>query len=382
MHFTHNCYILHSNRNTFFLPNTFWNRWWKLREAVAGGLLTRTFRMLLVRNRFITLKTGTILLQSNIRGRAVRRDLAAVKIQTQFRRRKCQLIYLNLKSATISLQCKQRLGMAKKVLAELKHEQKDIGKLKQNNEKLKSEMASLKAMLAAQAKGDANKAESEKELKAKEAEIKRLEKRIKQLEEEIEKEKDKVKKLESQVEKERIQVSKHKEQISVLTQQNQNLMKNPPSPRRAKNPSLAAPNSPGRAVKASSVVPKSPKVIVAPILPVPVLNPPQPQASAPVAIVSNEEFSVDSKALEEQRSLVSRLEEELERERAARRETDGEVIKLRAQISGVKLNEDDVKALLPSDEDIKSSVILPAIDPIDMQIVTNTTSDTGESDDR
>ena len=306
-----------------------------------------------------------ILLQSIARGRALRRELASVKIQTQVRRRKCQLIYLNLKSATISLQCRQRRGIAKKVLTDLKHEQKDIGKLKQNNEKLKSEMASLKAMLAAQAKGDANKAESEKELKEKEVEIKRLEKRIKQLEEEIEKEKEKVKKLENQVENERIQVSKHKEQISVLTQQNQNLMKDPSSPRRAMNSSRAEPSSP----KAKPVI--QPQAAVH--LPVPV---------APPVVISNEEFSVDSKALEEQRSLVARLEDELERERAARRETDGEVIKLRAQISGVKLNEDDVKALLPTDEDIKSSVVLPPTDPIDMQIVTSNTSDTGETDDR
>ncbi len=297
-------------------------------------------------------------MQSISRGRATRRDLAAVKIQTQVRRRKCQVIYLRLKSATIALQCCQRLGMAKKVLAELKHEQKDIGKLKQNNEKLKSEMASLKAMLAAQAKGDANKAESEKELKEKEAEIRRLEKRIKQLEEDIEKEKEKVKKLESQVENERIQVSKHKEQITVLTEKNHNLLN-------------AAPASPRKSINSSYAPPSSPKMKSA-----------QPQASAPIVIASNDEFSIDSKALEEQRSLVSRLEEELERERAARRETDGEVIKLRAQISGVKLDEDDVKALLPTDEDIKSSVVAPVLEPIDMQIVTSATTDTGESDDR
>merc|ERR1712038_1671617 len=133
--------------------------------------LTKNFRMFLVRRRYITGKTGTILFQSIYRGRATRRVLASIKLQAQVRRRKHYVVYRKLKSATISLQCRQRRGMAKKILADLKHEQKDIGKLKQNNEKLKTEMASLKAMLAAQAKGNASKMESDKELKEKEEEI-------------------------------------------------------------------------------------------------------------------------------------------------------------------------------------------------------------------
>ena len=328
--------------------------------------------MLLIKRRYVTAKTGAILLQSVYRGHATRRVLASIKIQAQVRRRKHHVAYQMLKSATVSLQCRHRRGTAVKVLADLKHEQKDIGKLKQNNEKLKTEMASLKAMLAAQAKGDANKMESQKELKEKEDEIKRLEKRINQLEAEIEKEKEKVKKLEHSFENERIQVSKHKEQITVLTQQNQNLMMNPPtSPRKSSNVSRQQPSSPVATITQPSLPPSSPVVAAM-----------QPQVIASSRLTSHDDFSIDTKALAEQRGLVARLEQELEKERAARRETDGEVIKLRAQISGVNLNEDEVKALLPTDADIKSSVILPDLDPVEMEIEAALTSDTGDTDER
>jgi hypothetical protein len=48
----------------------------------------------------------------------------------------------------------------------------------------------------------------------------------------------------------------------------------------------------------------------------------------------------------EQQALVAKLEEELEAERRFRREADGEIIKLRAQMSGVPLNDSDVDALV------------------------------------
>jgi uncharacterized coiled-coil protein SlyX len=324
--------------------------------------------MLIIKRRYITSKTGTILFQSIYRGHATRRVLASIKIQTQVRRRKHHVAYRKLKSATISLQCRQRRGIAMQVLAGLKHEQKDIGKLKQNNEKLKTEMASLKAMLAAQAKGDANKMESDKELKEKEEEIKRLEKRISQLEAEIEKEKEKVKQLETSLENEHMQISKHKEQISVLTQQNQNLSMHPPSP-------------PRKSLSSSLRMPSSPRLM--PSSPVPIVT--QAQAPPSPGLTSQgdfTDFTIDTKALAEQRALVVRLEQELEKERSARRETDGEVIKLRAQMGGVNLNEDEIKALLPTDEDIKSSIILPSLDPIDMQIEASNTSHTEDTDDR
>jgi len=335
-------------------------RWWRLREAVAGDLLTRNFRMFLVSNRYITAKTGTILLQSIYRGYATRRVLATIKIQSQYRMRRSHYAYRRIKSATISLQCRQRCGMAKKELAGLKHEQKDIGKLKQNNEKLKGEMASLKAMLAAQAKGSANKKESERELKEKEEEIASLEKRIRQLEFEIEKEKSIVKKLEESLHSERTKVQKQMDEITVLTEQNQNfLMKPPSSPQKALMPSRP-PRTPSRN-NSNQTVQMSPGI--------------SPELSPFNGVV-------DSKALTEQRRLVARLERELEKERSARRETDGEVIKLRAQINGVQLNEDEVKALLPTDDEIKSSIIMPNLSVDSMKIEAQSTSDTVDSEIR
>lgn len=79
----------------------------------------------------------------------------------------------------------------------IKREQKDMGKVKEHNEKLKMEMASLKAMLSAQASSDAGKAENQKAIAEKQKEIDHLEARIAALEVELEKEKENVKKLEN-----------------------------------------------------------------------------------------------------------------------------------------------------------------------------------------
>lgn len=105
--------------------------------------------------------------------------------------------FSKLKSVTVALQCCIRQKIAKKEFAQLKLAQKDMGKLKENNEKLKMEMASLRAMLSAQAASDAGKKEGEKAIAEKQKEIDRLEARIKHLETELEKEKENVKKLEN-----------------------------------------------------------------------------------------------------------------------------------------------------------------------------------------
>jgi len=55
---------------------------------------------------------------------------------------------------------------------------------------------------------------------------------------------------------------------------------------------------------------------------------------------------VDPSRLAEQRALVAKMEEELKDERRLRRDADGEIIKLRAAMGGVKLSESDVGALL------------------------------------
>jgi hypothetical protein len=55
---------------------------------------------------------------------------------------------------------------------------------------------------------------------------------------------------------------------------------------------------------------------------------------------------VSPEVLAQHRAKVAILEEELEEERRLRRQADGEIIKIRAQMNGVKLNEEDLKALL------------------------------------
>lgn len=312
-----------------------------------------------MKRRFITAKIGTILFQSIYRGHATRRVLASIKIQSQARKRKHHVAFIKLKSATISLQCRQRRGVAKKVLAALKHEQKDIGKLKQNNEKLKSEMASLRAMLSAQAKQGAMKMESEKELKEKEAEIKRHMKRIKELEVLLESEKENVKMIETRLGDKEMIISEQQERISILTEQNQNLSLNQTTSHRQSNSF------------SSSLPPSAP------------LSPIQYQPSPPSSprAASFQSFpDNDTKALAAARAQVAKLEKALEAERAERRETESEVIRLRARASGIDLGDDDVKALLPIDKDIKSIVTLPDLDTTISELETHNASSSDSGD--
>jgi myosin heavy subunit len=314
--------------------DSFHNRWWKIREEAAGALLTKNFRMLIVLRRFNRAKNGTILLQSLYRGYATRRVLASIKIQAQYRMRKQHHYFTIIRSATIALQCRQRKGMATKVLAALKYEQKDIGKLKENNEKLKLEMASLKAMLAAEANSSATKAASEKVLLAKEEELMKLEKRIAELEAELEKEKEVVKKLEKKLKNEKNQSVKREEEISVLRQQNQN-MKN-----------SAAPFPPSSPVQS----PTRKQLKSQPITPA------KTKETSEVVLV---ERQVDPLELAQQKAFVTKLEHDLERERISRRNADGEVIRLRAEINGVKLNDDEVAALIPTGNDATKAMRPP-----------------------
>jgi len=172
-------------------------RWWKLREAQASLFLTNTFRMQINRRKYNRSRRGTIRLQAQYRGRTVRKVNAATKIQSYRRMYLRNTAYRKLKSATIALQCCVRVGAAKKVFDEIKREQKDMGKIKQHNEKLKMEMASLKAMLQAQAASDAGKVESVRAVAEKQKEIDALEARIASLEAELAQEKENVKKLEN-----------------------------------------------------------------------------------------------------------------------------------------------------------------------------------------
>lgn len=286
-------------------------RWWRLREAVASQLLTNTFRMLINRRRYDRSKRGTIRYQGLYRGHMCRRVLASIRVQTYVRMRKRRNMYRKLKSASIALQCAQRCRVARSALASLKHEQKDIGKLKENNEKLKLEMASLKAMLAAQAKGDASRVENERELEEKENQIAALEKRIAELESALEVEKETVKKLEEEMVTQKEQTSKQLEQ---LQQQQQQLRAMPPMP----------PASPRIQRREQENVPHAANAVQNTVV----------------------EYAVSPEMLAEHRALVAKLEDELEAERGFRRQADSEIIKLRAAINGVTLDETEVKALL------------------------------------
>jgi len=172
-------------------------RWWRLREAQAGQLLTNNFRMQLKRRKYNKARAGTVRLQAQYRGRMARKVIAATTIQSYYRMHVQSKAFRKLKSAINSLQCRVRQGIAKKVFEQVKREAKDMGKVKEHNEKLKAEMASLKAMLQAQAANDAGKEKSEKAIKEKQDEIDRLESRIAQLEAALAKEKKKVQKLEN-----------------------------------------------------------------------------------------------------------------------------------------------------------------------------------------
>lgn len=73
---------------------------------------------------------------------------AVIRLQSRFRARICRKKFRNdllFKRAVISLQCKLRCIVAKRVYRQLKLEARDIGKLKQSNESLKQEIEMLRA---------------------------------------------------------------------------------------------------------------------------------------------------------------------------------------------------------------------------------------------
>ena len=265
-------------------------------------------------------RKGTIRYQAVYRGYSVRKEFAAVKAEQYYRRYIARKRFLMLKSAALALQCRTREMIAKNFLFELKKEQKDVGKLKQNNERLKQEMASLRAMLSAQAKEGAASDKHAKELKEKEDKIAELEKRIAEIEKELATAKALVEKLEAATKLQKEESAKDKETIKKLQSRRPGVIHtrsgssvdgmDSPTARRRKNLS---------ADSGSGAVPLPPGV---------------------------PEDYVSPEALAEHRAKVAILEEELEAERKFRRDADGEIIKLRAKINGVDLNDADVRALL------------------------------------
>jgi cobalamin biosynthesis Mg chelatase CobN len=216
--------------------------------------------------------------------------------------------YRKLKGAILALQCATRVRIAKKELKGLTGEQKDIGKLKENNDKLKMEMQSLKAMLAAQAKEGASSLAHTKEVENKQNEIDELEKRVLELEKQLASETALVEKLEAD-----------------LKLQNEQAF------------TVAAQYGPSSSPRAQRMSGKSPAVqqTVADI-----------SAAAHMQMPTLPSSYVSPEVVAQHRSHLAHLQEELKAERNLRREADGEIIKLRAAINGVQLNDSEVDALL------------------------------------
>jgi len=266
-------------------------RWWRLREADAGQLLTNAFHMIIYRRKYARAKRGTIQLEALIRGRNTRRRLALTTLQSHYRMYKKHLHFTMLKSASIALQCKIRVSIAKSVLKGLMGEQKDIGKLKENNEKLKLEMASLKAMLSAQAQGAANNEAHNLALAEKQKEIDQLEKRVAELEKEI---------------------ASKKQQVDRLTNDVTTLKQ----------------TSEATIEQLKSQIANAPKEVVH----VPVA------ATAVRPINGSAAPAANSAVIAQHLDEIARLEDELKKEQLCRQEANTEIIKLRAQMSGVTID--------------------------------------------
>ena len=268
--------------------------------------------MLIVQKRFVKARKGTIKFQAVYRGRDIRKTQATTQVQKAYRKFIARKRFLQILSAVVSLQCRARKRIATKELNELKKEQKDVGKLKQNNDKLKNEMASLRAMLAAQAKEGESEARNAQEMQSKQDEIDRLEKRIAELERELEQSKKVVQKLESDMQNKSAQYAREMEQMEQRIQYQ-------------------------ASSRAPAVMPGSPQS-------------PKRKMAAPIAIPALPEgaegVTVNPELLAQQRAHVQKLEDQLEAEKRLRREADGEIIKLRAASNGVKLNDTEVDALL------------------------------------
>lgn len=242
------------------------------------------------------------MLQARFRGITTRREMAAIKVETHYRMYKLRKGFTTLKSAVIALQCRMRVKIAKKILKSFMGEQKDIGKLKENNERLKMEMNSLKAMLAAQAKEDASNLAHTHELEAKQAEIVKLEKRVAELEKQLAEEKSVIENLEEELKKQKELNSLH------------------------------AASAHGHHHKRSGIPPAVAEAAVEGDFSVPMANLPANYVSPDV--------------LAKHKRHLAKLEQELRAERQHRRQADGEIIKLRAAINGVHLNEAEVNDLL------------------------------------
>jgi myosin-5 len=322
------------NLTYLFFVVTFF-RWWRLRKAKAGVLLTKQYRMQIHRRKYNRSRRGTILYQALFRGFAKRRVLASIKIQNYYRMYRLRTNYKVLKSAVLAFQCAVRVRIAKAVLKSFMGEQKDIGKLRENNEKLKMEMQSLKAMLAAQAKEDASNVAHTRELDVKQQEIDRLEKRVAELEKLLAAEKALIEKMEGELTNAKQQAS-----FDAATSHHKR------TPTDSSNSNDAA-SSHIRRSSAESGKSHQEHPLIHPIS--------RDSDNMAQLAAPNLSSNVSPEVLAQHRSTFSKIEAELSHERKLRREADGEIIKLRAAINGVELKDEDVDALLA--EKLESSPV-------------------------
>lgn len=283
-------------------------RWTALRRATASLLLTNHYRMEISRRRYNRARRGTAVFQATFRGVTTRRVLAAIKLETFFRKYRCRKSFTMLRSAVTALQCKIRVKIAKKTVKGLQGEQKNIGKLKENNERLKMEMNSLKAMLAAQAKQDASSIAHSNELEVKQKEIAKLEQRVAELETQLAEEKMIIAKLEIDLE--------NQQQITT-----------------------EAMRSTGQHRKQQSSGNLSPKKLA-------VVKEIDPSSLGALQMPNLPSNFVSPDVLAKHKLKISSIQDELRAEKMLRRKTDVEVIKLRAAIDGVQLSEAEVNDLL------------------------------------
>ena len=280
-----------------------------MRTVSASLLLTNHYRMQISRRKYIQFKKAVIKLQASFRGVSDRRLFAAIMVETYYRKHRARRAFKMLRSSVIALQCKIRCKIAKKEVGGLKGEQKNIGKLRENNERLKMEMNSLKAMLAAQAKEDASNVAHTSELQVKQDEITKLENRVAELETQLAEEKAIIEKLEMDLRNQQDQAAGASATTTLHRKQRSGQL----SPKKA-------------AASAADTI--------------------DPSSDAGLQMPTPPSNYVSPDVLAKHKHKLSKIEQELRSEKNLRREADGEVIKLRAAINGVQLSDAEVKDLL------------------------------------
>ena len=163
----------------------------------------------------------------------------------------------------------------------------------------------------------------------KKQQIELLESRIKKLELQLEREREIVKELEAKMAKQKEAFEKEKNQLQQSYSQEVQVAAAAAASRRSSAP--PSPSSPRRH-------PPSPRASVA--------HKKIPSIDEAVMLPDLPGNFLDLEALAEQKKLIARLEDELLAERKHRREADGEIIRLRANLNGVQLKDSDLEALL------------------------------------